>query len=228
MKHVAPMQIKPPKREDDDIDAWLWTYADTITLLMAFFVILFALSTPTPQKFKEFAEQLRLEGFTKVERVSESKKLKEKLQLMLEDSGFDQYASITETDKTIELELASSAFYETGSARFTKKGLPLLERVATQLKQFEATASSIEIEGHTDDSPIATDQFPSNWELSGARASNVVRFLIAHGLAANKLRAVGFSDTRPKAENRDATGNPIPANQDLNRRVVVKIVKKDY
>lgn len=222
------MQIKPPKRDDDDIDAWLWTYADTITLLMAFFVILFALSTPTPKKFQQFAEQLRLEGFTKVERVSEAKKLKEQLQLMLEDSGFDQYASITQTDKAIELELASSAFYETGSARFSAKGLPLLERVAKQLKLFEEAASAIEIEGHTDDSPIATAQFPSNWELSGARAANVVRFLIAHGLSSNKLRAVGYADTRPKAANRDATGNPIPANQDLNRRVVVKIVKKDY
>ena len=91
LKHVAPMQIKPPKHEEEDADAWLMTYADTITLLMAFFVILFTLSEPEKEKFKNLAAQFKLEGFSKVERESDAKELKKELQLMLEDSGFDQY-----------------------------------------------------------------------------------------------------------------------------------------
>lgn len=227
LRHVPPPQVKPPKREEEDTEGWLLTYADTITLLMAFFVILFTLSDPQPEKFKNLAETLRLEGFTKIERESEAQELKEQLQLMLSDSGFDQYASVTQTDKTIEMEMASSSFYEAGSARFTERGLPVLTKLAENLKRFEKSALTIEVEGHTDDTPIATARFPSNWELAGARASNIVRFFIAKGLEPAMLRAVSYGDTQPKAANRDAEGNPIPANQELNRRVVVKVVKKD-
>lgn len=226
-QHIAPIQLKPRKaREEGDLDDWLMTFADTITLLMAFFVILFSLSNPNPEKFQKLADQLKLEGFMKVEVESDAKELKEQLQLVLEDSGFDQFATINETDQFIELELASSSFFEVGSARFSANGIPVLEKMATQLKRFEKGNVGIVIEGHTDDSPIATQQFPSNWELSAARASNVVRFLMAKGLAKEKLSVAAFADTKPKAANRDATGNPIAANQELNRRVVIKIVKK--
>ena len=221
------MQIKPSRKgDDDDTEAWLMTYADTITLLMAFFVILFSLAEPDKEKFKHLAAQFRMEGFSQVVRPSEAKELKKKLQLMLEDSGFDQYAGVTETDKAIEIELASSAFYESGTARFSAKAIPVLEQLAQNLKKFEKSAMVIEIEGHTDDSPISTARFPSNWELSGARASNVARYLIAKGIAPGMLRSVALADTKPKAQNRDAAGNPIPANQELNRRVVVKVIKR--
>lgn len=227
-QHHAPIQLKPrQKRDEGDPDDWLMTFADTVTLLMAFFVILFTLSEPDKQKFTQLAQQLTLAGFSSVEIPSEAKELKEQLQLMLEDSGFDQFATITETDRFIEMELASSSFFEPGAARFAKNGVPLLERMAAQLKRFEKSNTSIVVEGHTDDSPISTSQFPSNWELSAARAGNLVRFLIAKGIPAEKLSIAAYADTKPKAANRDATGNPIFANQELNRRVVVKIVKRD-
>jgi chemotaxis protein MotB len=227
-KPQVKIKIRSPKRLETDTDDWLMTYADTITLLMAFFAILFSLSDPNPEKYKQFATQLRLEGFMKVDRESEEQELKKQLQLMLEDSGFDKFASVSDTPRTIELELANSAFFEAGSARFNPKALPFLEKLAKQLARFSKAAVAIEIEGHTDDSPIATAQYPSNWELSSGRASNVVRFMIAQGIPAKMLRAVGYADVRPKAANRDTTGTPIPANQELNRRVVVKIVKADY
>ncbi len=227
-QHIAPIQLKPrTRREEGDTDDWLMTFADTVTLLMAFFVILFTLSEPNPEQFIKLAAQLKLEGFMKVEVESESKELKEQLQLMLEDSGFDQFATITETDQFIEMELASSSFFEPGSARFAGNGIPLLEKMALQLKRFEKSNTAVVVEGHTDDSPIATQQFPSNWELSAARAGNLVRFLIAKGIPADKLSIAAYADTKPKAANRDATGNPIFANQELNRRVVVKIVKRN-
>jgi chemotaxis protein MotB len=226
--HVAPIQLKPrQRREDMDVDDWLMTFADTITLLMAFFVIMFVLSDPNPksQKFINLAEQLRLEGFTKVEVESEAKELKEQLQLMLEDSGFDQFASVKETPQFVEMELASTSFFEPTSARLTPDGLPLLEGLAKNLLRFNKSNTTIVVEGHTDDTPIATAQYPSNWELSAARASNVVRFFIARGISASQLSIAAYGDTRPKVINRDASGNPIYANQEINRRVVVKIIK---
>jgi chemotaxis protein MotB len=226
-KQPIKIQVRSPRREETETEDWLMTYADTITLLMAFFAILFSLSDPNPEKYKQFATQLRLEGFMKVDRESEEKELKKQLQLMLEDSGFDKFASVSETDKTIELELANTAVFEPGSARFNPKSIPFLQNLAKQLARFNKGAVAFEIEGHTDDSPIATPQYPSNWELSSGRASNVVRFLIAQGIDAKKLRAIGYADVKPKAANRDATGNPIPVNQELNRRVVVKIVKAE-
>lgn len=227
VKAQQKIKVRSPKRDETDTEDWLMTYADTITLLMAFFAIMFSLSDPNPEKYKRFATQLRMEGFMKVDRESEEKELKKELQLMLEDSGFDKFASVSETDKTIELELANSAFFEAGTARFNPKAVPFLRKIAQQLERFNKGMVAIEVEGHTDDSPIATAQFPSNWELSSARASNVVRFLITQGIDAKKLRAVGLADVRPKAANRDATGTPIPANQELNRRAVIKVVKAD-
>ena len=83
----------------------------------------------------------------------------------------------------------------------------------------------ITIEGHTDDAPISTAQFPSNWELSTARASAVVHYFLEQGIAAQKLRAAGYADTFPVAPNRDSAGKPIPENQARNRRVVIKLEK---
>ena len=101
----------------------------------------------------------------------------------------------------------------------------MLKLMSAQIMPLKNEPVSLEVEGHTDDSPVNSGQFPSNWELSAARASNVVRYLVAQGFPPEKLRAIGMGDSHPKAPNRDATGNPIPSNQDLNRRVVVRMVK---
>jgi chemotaxis protein MotB len=101
----------------------------------------------------------------------------------------------------------------------------MLELVTKQILPLSKSEIVIEVEGHTDDSPVSSEQYPSNWELSSARASNVVRYLVAKGFPAHRLRAVGLAATQPKAMNRDAAGTPIPANQDLNRRVVIRMIK---
>jgi chemotaxis protein MotB len=94
-----------------------------------------------------------------------------------------------------------------------------------QLKSANFQDYSITVEGHTDDVPIETNLFPSNWELSTARAASVVRALVANGIPAAKLRAAGYADIMPKAPNRDGAGRPIPENQAQNRRVVIKLEK---
>lgn len=219
--------MKRRRHEDEDTDAWLITYADMVTLLLCFFIIMFAISTPDGEMIKKVSEALRKEGFYDDVGVIDDPYggLKKELSLALGSSGYDQFVAISEQDDAVSMELASSSFFEKGSAKFSKQGVTMLDVIAEKLKPLATEDIVVEVEGHTDDVPISTAQFPSNWELSANRATNVVRYLVAQGFPANKLRAVGMGDGYPKAPNRDSAGNPIPANQELNRRVVVKVHK---
>ena len=109
----------------------------------------------------------------------------------------------------------------------SEAGESILHEMATKLKSDEFKDYQITVEGHTDDAPISTSRFPSNWELSTARASAVVHFFLDQDIPARKLRAAGYADTFPKAPNRDANGDAIPENQAQNRRVVIKLEKID-
>ena len=126
-------------------------------------------------------------------------------------------------DKGVVIELASKAFYKPGSADLTDQAIPVLNQLTQTLLAPNYTNYQIEIEGHTDDDPISTARYPSNWELSAGRATRVVRFLIEKGMTPQKLRAIGLADTDPKVPNRTADGTPIPQNQADNRRVNVRI-----
>lgn len=129
-------------------------------------------------------------------------------------------------DRIVTLEMPSAAFFESGSSVLSDDGKALLKTVITDTLQAEQHKGYIvTVEGHTDDVPIQTLQFPSNWELSTARAAAVVRFFIEQGVDPQRLRAAGYADTFPKVPNRDANGAAIPDNQAQNRRVVIKLEK---
>jgi chemotaxis protein MotB len=128
-------------------------------------------------------------------------------------------------DRITILDMGSAAFFASGSATLSAPGEAILRGVAQKLAADAYKGYEITVEGHTDDTPIHTVQFPSNWELSTARAAAVVHFLLDQGIPAQRLRAAGYADTFPKVPNRDANGNPIPANQARNRRVVIKLEK---
>lgn len=215
------------RHDDEDTDAWLITYADMVTLLLCFFIIMFAISTPDGEMIKKVSEALKKQGFYDDQGVINDpytlENIRKDLSLALGSSGYDQFVAISEQDDAVSMELASSSFFEKGSAKFSKQGVTMLNVIVEKLKPLAAKDIIVEVEGHTDDTPIATAQFPSNWELSAARATNVVRYLVAKGFPANKLKAIGMGDGYPKAPNRDSTGTPIPANQELNRRVVVVV-----
>jgi chemotaxis protein MotB len=130
-------------------------------------------------------------------------------------------------DRITAWEMSSAAFFDSGSATLRSDGQAILLGVAAELKLDMFRDYRITVEGHTDDSPINTARFPSNWELSSARAAAVVRFFLEQGIPAAKLRAAGYADTFPKLPNRDANGNAIPENQAQNRRVVIRMEKID-
>jgi chemotaxis protein MotB len=132
-----------------------------------------------------------------------------------------------EGDRITTLQISSAAFFGSGYATLSLPGKSILRDVAVTLKSPEFAAYRISIEGHTDDSPISTSQFQSNWELSTARAAAVVRFFLEQGIPPWKLTAAGYADTFPIAPNRNVDGTVIPDNQAKNRRVVIRLEKID-
>jgi chemotaxis protein MotB len=128
-------------------------------------------------------------------------------------------------DRITSIEMNSAAFFDRGSAALSPEGEAILRDVAENLKAEKFQDYQVTVEGHTDDIPINTPLFPSNWELSTARAAAVVRFFLNEGIPAHRLRAAGYADTFPKVPNRDENGSAIPENQAKNRRVVIKLEK---
>ncbi|MFP5258126.1 MAG: OmpA family protein [Acidobacteriota bacterium] len=120
----------------------------------------------------------------------------------------------------VELNLRGAAFFDLASADVKPGGLPLLRDIAATLA---GTPYKITVEGHTDNLPIESWLYPSNWELSSARASRVARFLIDNGVPRDHMRVEGLADTLPVAPNTDASGHNIPENQAKNRRVVILV-----
>jgi len=215
----------------EEDENWLITYADMITLLMAFFVILISMSKPDSKQSEKVTESLKQAGFIEdadvVKEQDPIEVVQEEIQSMIESNNLEQDMSVEKTDKGVQLELSSGSFYEGGSAKFTREAIPVLKKVADILQDFDFDAYKIQVEGHTDDVPMKSEMFPSNWELSSARAANIVRFFIADGLKRELLSATGYADVKPKVPNLDDQGNPIPENRILNRRVVVRIERID-
>jgi chemotaxis protein MotB len=123
-------------------------------------------------------------------------------------------------DNGVELNLRGAAFFDLASAEVKPGGIPLLRDIAATLA---GTPYKVTVEGHTDNLPMESWLYPSNWELSSARASRVARFLIDHGVARDHLRVEGLADTQPVAPNADPAGRAIPENQARNRRVVILV-----
>jgi chemotaxis protein MotB len=155
--------------------------------------------------------------------ISPIEMMKQDIQDVVYEQQADQAVEIEADDKGIVIELASSAFYKPGSADFRDEALPVLLSMVQLLDAPRFKAYIIEVEGHTDDDPIRTVRYPSNWELSAGRAIGVVRYFIEQGMFPKRLKAVGFADSRPKVPNRKKDGTPIPANQAENRRVIIRV-----
>jgi chemotaxis protein MotB len=135
----------------------------------------------------------------------------------------DEVIDVGTDEKGVVIELASSAFYKPGSADIRQDAFAVLRKLAQTLDSPRYQTYIIEIEGHTDDDPIHTARYPSNWELSAGRATGVVRLFIEQGMDASRMKASGFAEGRPKVPNRDASGAPIRENQATNRRVIIRV-----
>lgn len=215
------MPPPPAPSQEDESEDWLTTYADAITLLMAFFVMLVSFSKIDIAVYEKVAAGIAKEiGGSNIETPIE--RLKVDIQDIVYGMDADEVVKISNDDKGVVIEMDSSAFYKPGSAEIREEAIPLLERTFKALMAPSYSNFMVEVEGHTDDDPINTPKFPSNWELSAGRAAAVVRYFESQGMRGTRLEAVGFGATRPKVPNRDADGKPIPENMAKNRRVVLR------
>lgn len=212
-----------------DESNWLVSYADMMTLLFGFFVLMFALSRVDQEKFvvvqKDIAKYLGKEGkFVNPEFKSIVAKNLEKL-LTKEGliKGDNQDFEVQPNDDgSVALRLREAVLFAPGSDQLSPASQTMLEELSQSLAQIKEL-SDVNIEGHTDDIPITTERFASNWELSSARSARIARLFQSNKLDKPQIVAEGYADSRPLAPNRDDVGNPIRENQSLNRRVLIRL-----
>ena len=211
-----------PTSDDSGQDDWLLTYSDAMTLLLAFFVVLFAISDVDQAKYEEIKAMIVGEVSKKAV-PKPFTDLAESLNQIIATS--DQAANITieNTRKGVSIEFTGTSLFAPGQATLRPEAEKLLNKIIGAIGMIHSDDYIVEVEGHTDDSPMQSKVYPTNWQLSTARSTNVVRYMIRGGMSADRLKASGFADTRPKVPNRDIYGNPIPEHRARNRRVVIDI-----
>jgi chemotaxis protein MotB len=218
--------------EEEDDSSWIETYADAVTLLMAFFVLLYAMSDIDKAKFETLSLSIRhvLAGHDTGAGEGEgvgtwrSENLTDGLRESLASEVKEGLARVRQTPTGIELEFNNSTLFRVGSAALRNGIKPKMREVAKYIANLP-DRYSIEVEGHTDDVPIKTPRYPDNWELSAARATAVVRYLATMGVQGGKMKAIGLADTRPKRPNKTPDGSGLPLNRSQNRRVTIQILQ---
>ncbi len=202
--------------EDRHRDRWLISYADLVTLLLALFIVLYAASD------KDRARQIA-EGFATAASGNgvlpgsdgERQEAETAEQALLRDPLIMQKAKTRQTKEGIVISLAEAGFFAPGDAVIDSQASGVIDSIAEKLM---TSPASIRIEGHTDSMPISNARFPSNWELSTARASSVLARLIERGIAPQRLSAAGYGGFQPVADNATLEGRA------QNRRVDIVII----
>ena len=217
-----------PESADGQEDGWLITYLDVITLLLVMFVVMLALSGG-PSGMPGTDETVETETSPPVsaaepppepERTSELRASDEASDPMagfaeqavqfLQEAGLGDQVDVIRQEGGISLRIGSEILFPSGTAELSNDGLAQLEQLAPLLARNDF---QVVVAGHTDNRPIRSSRYPSNWELSAARAGSVVRAFLTEGIEPERLQATGFADTRPLARNDTARG------RERNRRV---------
>lgn len=232
--------------EHENHDRWLVSYADFITLLFAFFVVMYALSSLNEGKYRVLSNSLvtafrtpesngggpmimsnpqltslrpslRPKTTNQQLREAQAERMKniarEITQVMSPFSAQGQVAVI-ETERGVTVEINDSLLFSPGRAELAPEAERAIRGVGSV---FAASEFPVTIEGHTDNIPISTALFPSNWELSAVRATTVLRIMMSSGVTPDRLTAIGYGDQRPVA------GNETPEGRARNRRVAIQL-----
>jgi chemotaxis protein MotB len=221
---------KPKQQEKKGLDIWVMTYGDMMSLLLTFFILIVSFSTIQESKFNEAA--MSLKGALGVMSqppgviaqkqpvvMQMGKKEREdilyevqKLERLLLDRGLDKDVDIQVTDQEIAFRINAPLLFASGQATIRNEIGDILRELGAFLQKF---AYPIRIEGHTDSLAIHTDRFPSNWELSAARAVAVARFFQDTGVDPERIAALGYGEFHPLASNE------TPEGRAANRRVEI-------
>jgi chemotaxis protein MotB len=211
---------------------WEVTYTGFVLILLTLFILLCSFSTMEESKLTRFVksfvttlsvlprgvkqEQSKVvipHSVDMVEIESELAKIQHELNTYSQTIGVGEEVIIQANEKELCIRISDSVLFDLGSSGMSPKGLPLLDKV---LELFCKTSYEILIEGHTDNLPIHTSQYPSNWELSTTRAVNVLRYFLAKGqIPGNRVSALGYGEFQP------ISPNDTPENRVKNRRVEI-------
>jgi chemotaxis protein MotB len=237
---------KHKREEHENHERWLVSYADFITLLFAFFVVMYSISSINIGKYRTVSESIKAalnplanqSGANQMISVGEAKlalqgrnptdakeitirRIRQLAQVIKDKQLKDMVACVTVVQTIngdLVITIPDRLLFNSGEATVRTEALPFLEGLGGAILEMNRHAR---VEGHTDNVPIRTAQFPSNWELSAARAVMVVRVLSElYGVSADHLAAVGHADTRPVTANSDAEQRA------KNRRVEVVILEQ--
>ncbi|KTD78388.1 flagellar motor protein MotB [Legionella waltersii] len=228
------MKHKPHKTEDhEDSHRWVVSYADFITLLFAFFVVMYAISSVNDSKYKSLSEGMK-SAFNQKDKNKATQSTDNKkdgpevhktkgtykdglddLNKSLSDIEDGSY-KINRQEGWVEIDIKAEALFDSGSSDIKAVALIKLMQVAGKIKELPFP---VVVEGYTDNIPINTPQFPSNWELSASRAATVGRILNGFGITANRILVTGYGDQYPIADNSTESG------RNQNRRVSILITK---
>lgn len=206
--------------DEADLDSWLITYADMVTLMLAFTILLLSVSEPNMALFEQLKKGMRTFDQTSKTPLAE---IKHDLDSLLQAEKQKGNVTVDLGKNGIELQFASSEFFDVGKAEINPQALPTIQKVTGAIKNINYYKFAVDIEGHTDNKPIQSLQFPSNWELSVSRATNLVKYMISEKIAPERLKAAGYADTKPRVPNKNADSTDNPENQAKNRRILIRI-----
>jgi len=174
---------------------WLMTYADMMTLLFAFFVLLYSMSSPDPVKMSQIQDAMDEESSLK----SQSE-IKQDFEEIIEEMGIEKSTNIISDPRGVAIEMDGDICFGSGSTNIKGTLQKILNEAANKLLINEKDYRMVIVEGHTDSDKIPKKLqkfYPTNWELSAARASNVVNYLIRQGVNSGRLQASGYADRWP-------------------------------
>jgi chemotaxis protein MotB len=224
-------------------ERWLISYADFITLLMVFFVVLYSMSSADSQKFKKVSAALSqafnvevLQGAAQVgfmdgvqtpeapaidslitdTEVPTVARLQSKIDAIVDANVQSPDVTVGMDKEGVVIRLSGSYLFDSGRAELKPNSLAVLETIANE---FRTSTNDIRVDGHTDSNPIDSPRYPTNWELSAARALAVTRYFTeTSGIRAGRLMAAGFGEFRPIAVN------DTREHRALNRRVEIHVL----
>ncbi|MEO1022244.1 MAG: OmpA family protein [Bacteroidota bacterium] len=209
--------------EPEDDDSWQVSYLDIITILLAFLIILLSYSTLKKEDVYSVSRLFNPSTEQAEFITTPIGNIQTELEALLYEDIASGQVQIVRDLNDLRLRFSSDVLYNSGSTDLSGDSEALLERVSDALRQVRYNDFLIDIEGHTDDAPISSASYPSNWELSTARASNVVKNFLDAGFSKERLKASGYADSRPLVPNRTDEGSPIQDNRTQNRRVDVRL-----
>jgi len=221
--------------EEDGKD-WIVTYSDLMTLLLVFFVLLYSISSLNIEKFRLALNSIQIslgegrppidyvelagveEALSKPMALDDMTGLRSRrvealreIRDFITDNGLERNIEVLARDGKIVIRISGTVLFQSGVAELNNAGIPVLEGIVQIVDKF--FEFNINIKGHTDNVPISTKQFPSNWELSAIRATTVLKYLVDRGIDPERLTATGYGELLPLYPNYSAE------NRARNRRV---------